>query len=253
MLRWQPGCSEAVVRTDRGQAALALAAASLLHLWLLSSVRLEERQPVSYSQSSVIRLRTSTRSAAGAVPETETAPAQTAAVPVPERRAPGALKHDRTPRDATEQVASLASPAASTRPEESAPLQTRPNRPVGATSEIAAATPPAMAPAPQRDTPGSSSGAAASYEQVLARWIDRFKIYPPVARRRREEGQVLVRVRIARSGRLLGESLARSTEYPMLDRAALDSVRRAAPFPPLPEDLAGETREFLVPFVFTID
>ncbi len=230
---------------------MALAAASLLHLWLLSSVRLEERQPVSYSRSSVIRLRTSTASTAGASRH-DPAPEPRAELRAAESRSK-AQELARAPRDATEQVAALAVPAASNRPADAAPLQTRPNRPVDATSEIAAATPPAMAPAQQADTPRSSSRSAASYEQVLARWIDRFKVYPAVARRRRQEGRVLVRVRIARSGRLLGERLAGSGEYPVLDRAALDAVRRAAPFPPLPEDLGGEAREFLVPFVFTID
>lgn len=50
-------------------------------------------------------------------------------------------------------------------------------------------------------------------------------IYPLAARRRHQEGLVVVNVRVNRTGRALSVSLKQSSGYPLLDDAALTQVR----------------------------
>lgn len=50
--------------------------------------------------------------------------------------------------------------------------------------------------------------------------------YPIPSRRRREEGIVLLDVAVDADGKPSSISLNRSSGYPLLDRAALDAVRR---------------------------
>lgn len=61
----------------------------------------------------------------------------------------------------------------------------------------------------------------------------------------RGRGQVSVSFRIARNGGLAALSVSRSSGNPNLDRAALDLVRRAAPFPAPP---AGARTSYTLPF-----
>ncbi|WP_181183806.1 TonB family protein [Prosthecodimorpha hirschii] len=75
----------------------------------------------------------------------------------------------------------------------------------------------------------------ASYKaQVLAHLI-RHKRYPDAARERGTEGRVPVAFVVARDGRLVSAELVGSSGSPDLDRATLDTVRRAAPYPQAPD------------------
>jgi protein TonB len=44
----------------------------------------------------------------------------------------------------------------------------------------------------------------------------------------------------------------RTSGFAALDQETIDTVRRAAPFPPPPENLSGETFDFTVPIRFNI-
>jgi protein TonB len=63
------------------------------------------------------------------------------------------------------------------------------------------------------------------------------KRYPAAARARREEGTAFVRFSLSRGGRVAGVTLDRSSGSSLLDREALDTVRRAQPLPKVPADL----------------
>ena len=51
-------------------------------------------------------------------------------------------------------------------------------------------------------------------------------VYPPDARRLRQQGQVLLTVEVSAEGRALSVALKRSSGFPLLDQAALATVRR---------------------------
>lgn len=64
--------------------------------------------------------------------------------------------------------------------------------------------------------------------------------YPAEARREGVSGSLRMTVRIDAQGKLVGVTLGRSSGHPVLDRAAEDIVRWAAPYAPFPPDIRAE-------------
>lgn len=104
------------------------------------------------------------------------------------------------------------------------------------------APPPAAPPAAPRDGPDSWEA------RVMAR-LERVKRYPSAARVGRVQGVAYVRFRVNRQGRVLFASLQRSSGSDLLDKAALETVRRAEPLPEIPKDRPAEI-EVAVPVEF---
>ena len=86
------------------------------------------------------------------------------------------------------------------------------------------------------------------YLGKLRRHLDRKKINP----RTRRSGTAVVRFTVDPEGNILSREVTKSSGYPKLDRAAIKSIDRAAPFPPFPNGVAGETLVVSVPFRFSI-
>jgi len=119
--------------------------------------------------------------------------------------------------------------------------------------------PPKPLPVPDQPRPTApprqrtaSSAAVTAWNVSIAKQIERNKGYPPSALPRRESGVTQVAFAIDRDGRLIESRIVRGSGYAALDREALDTLRRAQPFPPPPEGLAGERFEFTVPVKFTV-
>jgi protein TonB len=74
-----------------------------------------------------------------------------------------------------------------------------------------------------------------------------------MARRRHEEGVVVVRFTIAADGGVGGVSVARSSGHSLLDQAALETVSRAGKFPPLPADVQKPHLKIEVPLSFRLE
>jgi protein TonB len=71
--------------------------------------------------------------------------------------------------------------------------------------------------------------------------------YPDEARRRNLSGRVMLNVAVRRDGSVESIEVQQSSGIPVLDAAAIQSVRLAEPFPPLPptrdnEDVLNITR-----------
>ncbi|MBE0597865.1 MAG: energy transducer TonB [Desulfuromonadales bacterium] len=75
--------------------------------------------------------------------------------------------------------------------------------------------------------------------------------YPRLAEQRGWEGEVLLRVRIAASGKVLEAAIQASSGYPILDRAALTAVRSWRFEPGRRGGLAVES-QVLVPVKFQL-
>jgi TonB family protein len=65
-----------------------------------------------------------------------------------------------------------------------------------------------------------------------------------------ESGNVVLRLVIARDGRLVDVGLSRSSGIATLDQASMAMVRAAGPYPPFPEELSGATHAFILPLYF---
>ena len=63
-------------------------------------------------------------------------------------------------------------------------------------------------------------------------------------------GTVLLGFTIAPSGQVLTREVKKSSGSKVLDDAAMAALDRAAPFPPMPRDLAHGSLELQVPFKF---
>lgn len=71
--------------------------------------------------------------------------------------------------------------------------------------------------------------------------------YPQRALDRGYAGNVRVAVVIDRQGNILNTNLLENSQYDMLNKEALDAIKRSAPFPALPAEIAGARFEFTVP------
>jgi periplasmic protein TonB len=122
------------------------------------------------------------------------------------------------------------------------------------------ASPPSAAPpeklgtsrpqqeAPAAAAPASPSPEIASWQQALAAHLNRFKQYP--ARGRNAEGVVTVGFNIDRRGSVLSSRIVKSSGSEVLDAEALAVIKRAAPFPRPPAEIADSELSFVVPIRF---
>lgn len=102
------------------------------------------------------------------------------------------------------------------------------------------------------DTHASSGKAKAGGDPTLQRLylgslsksLEKKKVFP----KSRETGTVWVRFKVAPSGELLSLEVATSSGSPRLDEAAVRSLERAAPFPPMPVGASNEPLVVSVPF-----
>ena len=87
---------------------------------------------------------------------------------------------------------------------------------------------------------GNGKGPGDDYLDRLRRHLAKYKRYPPEAVKQKQQGAVMVHFVLARDGTVLEASIARSSGFPLLDQAALDTLRRASPVPPLPPSFDGD-------------
>jgi periplasmic protein TonB len=85
------------------------------------------------------------------------------------------------------------------------------------------------------------------WKQISTQLINE-KRFPPAAKG--QTGDAKVRFTVDRKGRLLSYELVQSTGSPMLDAEAIAMVRRAAPFPPPPQQQGHERLTFILPIAF---
>jgi len=133
------------------------------------------------------------------------------------------------------------------------PTITPPPSPAVKPADPAPPQPETAAPktVPEPPAPQAASNAPDTWEgRVLAR-LEKFRRYPGAARSVRQQGVVYIRFRINRDGHVLTSSLVRSSGFPALDQAALETLRRADPLPKIPADRPNEI-ELSVPVEFYI-
>lgn len=96
----------------------------------------------------------------------------------------------------------------------------------------------------------SGNARVSNYPGKVRAKLRRAQRYPRAAKRQRLKGEVHVRFTIARNGSVSAIRIARSSGSEILDRAAVDTVRRAAPFPKIPDGAGRSSWGFTVPLAF---
>jgi periplasmic protein TonB len=87
-----------------------------------------------------------------------------------------------------------------------------------------------------------------AYNALVFGHLQRFKRYPSSARG--AQGTVVVTFVLNRTGEVIESAVTKSSGNDVLDREALEILRRASPFPPFPEAKPGPQDSYVAPVNF---
>ncbi len=90
-----------------------------------------------------------------------------------------------------------------------------------------------------------------SYFARIKRQIEMVWDYPYEAQREGITGQLTLRFQISRDGNLMNVKLINGSGYNVLDEAALQAVKSAAPYYPFPVTIDRETLPILANFIYS--
>ncbi|MCH8156653.1 MAG: energy transducer TonB [Nitrospinae bacterium] len=79
------------------------------------------------------------------------------------------------------------------------------------------------------------------------------KYYPRTARKRGFEGRPVVSFTLGNKGQLLNLNLVQPSSYTLLNEAALETIRRGTPYPPIPEPLGQNSISFKLPISYILE
>lgn len=125
-----------------------------------------------------------------------------------------------------------------------APVAISEGAPAPQASPVPMAT-PALATPTQEDV-------LANYRRRLSDLLARQQDYPRIAAMRGWEGEVRVRVRIARKGSLIGVTLDSSSGYEILDKHALAMLEGLGSLPAFPEGFSPGELQVVVPVTYLL-
>ena len=134
-------------------------------------------------------------------------------------------------------------PGESTAPAAPEPASPRLDATPAAQTTAAAPTSEPSAPAPL---------ALQGFGRALSELFATRQAYPRLAAMRGWEGEVRLRIHIARKGSIVSVELAQSSGFDLLDQSAIKLVEASGPLPPLPEALQGREFEILVPVQYRL-
>lgn len=126
------------------------------------------------------------------------------------------------------------------------PAPRAPTPAIAAARVEAAPTPPAADEAPD---PAQLERYGRSLSSLLARQQN----YPRLAAMRGWEGEVQLRVTIARRGNIVATQIVRSSGFEVLDQNAVQLVAAAAPLPRPPEQLQNRDIQVIVPVHYKLE
>ncbi len=92
----------------------------------------------------------------------------------------------------------------------------------------------------------------ANYFAMVSAHLNRRKVYPPEARKARQQGVVTVRFTVDRAGNISNVSIKRSSGHEVLDQATLDLVRRVAPLPRFPSSIQRDSITLSLPIDYSL-
>lgn len=106
---------------------------------------------------------------------------------------------------------------------------------------------------------GYTSGAGAGFDDPKIRYrgmvkqlVDSHKKYPRKAQALQQEGTVIAKIRLSKSGKLLKVEIVESSSYKILAEATLDAIKGIKKFPEIPNELGLEEITFNIPFEYGI-
>lgn len=124
----------------------------------------------------------------------------------------------------------------------------------------AVTVPPPPQPAPAVETkprlmpppPPDLEVVRSNYGNELSREFAKHKQYPRVARMRGWQGTSRIELQIDATGAVTAINILESSGFEILDKQAIESVQKALPLPPIPEELRGKDFTIVVPMKFSL-
>lgn len=170
-----------------------------------------------------------------------------AAVPQKARPSPSFAEHPLAPRMSGAAGPTIAAPpvAAEVAASRVTPGEAALAAPVSAASPVPVGAPETVSARPLGDV-------LAAYRQRLTALLAGQQEYPRVAALRGWEGEVRLRLRVARKGNLLGVQLDHSSGFAVLDQHAVAMLEALASLPPLPEALEVNEIQVVVPINYKL-
>jgi protein TonB len=95
---------------------------------------------------------------------------------------------------------------------------------------------------------GGDATARRAYLGKLRTHLERSKVNP----RTSIIGTAVIKLMVGADGMLISHQVSKSSGSKVLDEAAMASIEKASPFPPIPADVGQDRIEFSVPFKFTV-
>lgn len=145
----------------------------------------------------------------------------------------------------------LAIPAPIARAEKAAPVASA----AASTASPAAVAAAASAEEDEEDGPALTAQSLLARQFYVSDAIKKIRSktrYPQRALDRGQAGSVRVAIVIDRQGNILSTTILETSKFELLNKEALEATKRAAPFPELPEEMAGARFEFSVPMRWTL-
>lgn len=90
------------------------------------------------------------------------------------------------------------------------------------------------------------------YLLMLKERIEHHKQYPLMSRKGRQQGTVIVQFELTPEGEVKSCQVKKSCGHRLLDRAALQAVNSASPFPALPQEIDFSDTDFVLPIKFVL-
>jgi len=83
--------------------------------------------------------------------------------------------------------------------------------------------------------------------------VAKAKYYPRMARKRGFEGKPIVAFTLESNGELVDLKLIEASNYDLLNKAALETIRRGIPYPPIPEPLGKNSISINLPISYVLE
>ena len=91
-----------------------------------------------------------------------------------------------------------------------------------------------------------------AYGHAIQKLANQYSVYPEIARRRGEQGELEVIFYIGADGKLKNLDIMKSSGYKALDRQALEMVRKGLDALPVPASLRGREFKIVIPVEFKL-
>ena len=99
---------------------------------------------------------------------------------------------------------------------------------------------------------GNYSRLSRDYQSKLQRLVERYKYYPLQARRNGIQGRAAVSFTVINNGKIKNILLSRSSGNPLLDQAAIRTIKRIGRAPPFPNTIKRTKWRFNMPIVYDL-